>query len=178
MIEIMNFTKRLLEIFPVVKVMNDVSNVAVESSNHTFTDDDLSKCDFISCVRVGAENDEWKELINKLWDEIYNFVIQLLLLLKCIFFIIEGVDVDKELLFPTIELEHLSVMETFRTFVVALVSLDIEDSPCSSVKLRFVLIYLPKEGIQKDSSKGKPPKICVKQVNSQKDLEWAFEDCG
>ena len=84
--------------------MNHVSNVAVESSNHTFADDDLSKCDFISSVRVGAENDEWKELINKLWDEIYYFVIELLLLLKCIFFIIEGVDVDKELLFPTIEL--------------------------------------------------------------------------
>ena len=174
MIEIMNFTKRLLEIFPVVKVMDHVSNVAVESSNHTFTDDDLSECDFISCVGVGAENDKWKELINKLWDEIYNFVIKLLLLFKCILFIIKGVDVDKELLFPTIKLEHLSVMETFGAFVVALVSLDIENSPCSSVELRFVLVYLPKEGIQEDSSKGKPSKICVKQVNSQKDLEWAF----
>ena len=177
MIEIMNFSKRLLEIFPVVEVVNDVSDVAVKSPNHTFADDDLSECDFISCVGVGAENDKWKELINELWDEIYNLVVKLLLLFKSILFIIESVDVDKELLFPTIKLEHLCVMETFGALVVALVSLDIENSPCSSVELRLVLVNLPKEGIQEDSSKGKPSKICVEQVNSQKDLEWAFKDC-
>ena len=70
------------------------------------------------------------------------------------------------------------MMETFGTLVVALVSLDIKNSPCSSVELRLVLVDLPKEGIQEDSSKGKPSKICVKQVNSQKDLEWAFKDGG
>ena len=113
-----------------------------------------------------------------MWDEIYNFVVKLLLLFKCIFFVIKSVDVDKEFLFPAIKLEHLGMVETFGTLVVTLVSLDIKNSPCSSVELRFVLVYLPKEGIQKDSSKSKPPKIRVKQVNSQKDLEWAFEDCG
>lgn len=177
MIEIMNFSKRLLEIFPVVEVVNDVSDVAVKSPNHTFADDDLSECDFISSIGVGAENDKGKELINKLWDEIYNFVVKLLLLFKCIFFVIKSVDVDKEFLFPAIKLEHLGMVETFGTLVVTLVSLDIKNSPCSSVELRLVFVNLPKEGIQEDSSKGKPSKICVEQVNSQKDLEWAFKDC-
>ena len=62
-IEIMNFVERLLEIFPVIVVMDDVSNVPIQSSNHAFTDDDLSQSDLVSKVGVRAKHDKRKHLV-------------------------------------------------------------------------------------------------------------------
>ena len=56
MIEIAEFSKGLLEIFPIVIMVNNVTNITVESSNHTFTDDKLGECDFSTKVWVRAED--------------------------------------------------------------------------------------------------------------------------
>ena len=39
MIEITEFSKGLLEIFPIVVMVDNMTNITVQSSDHTFTDD-------------------------------------------------------------------------------------------------------------------------------------------
>jgi hypothetical protein len=43
------------------------------------------------------------------------------------------------------------MVESFRAFVVTLVSLDVDNTPGFSVELCFVLVDLPEEGIEKDT---------------------------
>ena len=92
------------------------------------------------------------------------------------FLVIKFIDVSEELLLPSIKLKHLCMVESFGTLVVALVSFNIEDSPSLSMELGLIFVDLPKEGVQEDSSEGKPAKICIKKVYCKEYLEWSLKE--
>ena len=83
-----------------------------------------------------------------------------MLFFKLVLLVVKLVDVDEELLLPSVKFEHFGMMESFRAFVVTLVSLDVDDAPGFSVKPCFVLVDLPEEGIEEDTGEREPAEVC------------------
>ena len=60
-----NLMEGFLQVLPVVVVMDDVADLAIESSDHGLADHNLGHGDLVSEVDVSAEDKKWEHLVNE-----------------------------------------------------------------------------------------------------------------
>ena len=98
----MDFVKRVLQVLPIIVMVDDVSNVSVELSNHVLTEKKLGHRHFVAKVDVGAEDNEWKHHVYEVWDEIYDPVKVFLLSRHVSLIVVKFSDFGLEFLFPSV----------------------------------------------------------------------------
>ena len=73
----MHFLKRQLKVAPVIVVVDDMADLAIEHADHVAADHHLGHGHLSSEVDVRAEDDEWKhmadEIRNKIDESIEGF---------------------------------------------------------------------------------------------------------
>ena len=100
--KVMNFVKRILQVLPIVVMVDDVSDSSVELPNHVLAEKKLSHRHFVAKVDVGAEDDKWKHHVYEVWDEVYDSSEVFLLSLHVSLIVVKFSDFGLEFLFPSV----------------------------------------------------------------------------